>query len=309
VTYSSTGVGVIGGSQSFSGSVGVEADSTLAADGIGLKAQSSGGTNSITGLFFAYGPSGKIISGQAWDSGFNAHEYFAVSATGQVKSNSLFAANAASFTKDSFTSPGTAAALQAENAGTSGEVAWLAHTQSSNHAAVVKLVLPTSSTSNFLECHIPDGTRKCHITNLGTYVGGSDFAEALPVRSQRQLYEPGDVLVMSSDGKSVQKTTARYSRRVVGVYSTRPAVLGAEKGGVSRVDPDDVPVAITGIVPAKVTTENGPIEVGDLLVTSSRPGYAMRATDPRLMLGAVVGKAMEPLAAGRGMVKVLVILR
>jgi hypothetical protein len=75
------------------------------------------------------------------------------------------------------------------------------------------------------------------------------------------------------------------------------------------VDPDDVPVAITGIVPAKVTTENGPIQVGDLLVTSSRPGYAMRATDPRLMLGAVVGKAMEPLAAGRGMVKVLVILR
>ena len=140
-------------------------------------------------------------------------------------------------------------------------------------------------------------------------MAGSDFAEALPVHSQRELYEPGDVLVMSSDGKSVQRTTVRYSRRVVGVYSTRPAVLGAEKGGVSRVDADDVPVAITGIVPAKVTTENGPIQVGDLLVTSSRPGYAMRATNPRQMLGAVVGKAMEPLAAGSGAIKVLVILR
>ncbi len=170
-------------------------------------------------------------------------------------------------------------------------------------------MLPTGSTSNFLECHIPDGTRKCHITTAGTFVAGSDFAEALPARGQRELYEPGDVLVMSIDGKGVQKTTARYSRRVVGVYSTRPAVLGAEKGGVTRVDPDDIPVAITGIVPTKVSTENGPVLVGDLLVTSSRLGYAMKATNPRQMLGAVVGKALEPLSAGSGSIKVLVILK
>ena len=288
------GIGVAGFTTSDTGArVGVMGftDSTTGSP-ILVEGFSPNGTSPIP--FAAVGPSGQV---------------FSVTATGEVTSNSSSANNAASFTKDSLTSPGTLAALQAENAGSNGEVAWLAHTQSGNHSAVVKLVLPTSSTSNFLECHIPDGTRKCHITTAGTFVAGSDFAEALPVHSQRELYEPGDVLVMSSDGKSVQRTTVRYSRRVVGVYSTRPAVLGAEKGGVSRVDADDVPVAITGIVPAKVTTENGPIQVGDLLVTSSRPGYAMRATNPRQMLGAVVGKAMEPLAAGSGAIKVLVILR
>lgn len=43
-------------------------------------------------------------------------------------------------------------------------------------------------------------------------------------------------------------------------------------------------------------------------MTSFQPGYAMRATDPHQMLGAVVGKAMEPLAVGTGTVKVLLIL-
>jgi hypothetical protein len=212
-------------------------------------------------------------------------------------------------TKDSSTSPGTLAALQVQNAGANGEVAWLAHTTTTNKAPVVKVVLPSGSTTNFLECHIPDGTHKCHITSTGTFVAGSYFAEALPARGHPELYEPGDVLVMSTDGKGVQKTTSRYSRRVVGVYSTRPAVLGAEKGGVSRVDPDDIPVAITGIVPTKVSIENGPVLVGDLLVTSSRLGYAMKATNPRQMLGAVVGKALEPLSQGSGSIKVLVILK
>jgi hypothetical protein len=259
-----------------------------------LWAGSSGGGDLIIGFLYNTPTSDKVLE---------------VGASGQLSVNSEASGYGASFTKGSLARAATLAAMQVLNASTSGEAAWLSQGSTSDTAAVIKLVLPSGSTSNFLECNIPDGTRKCHITTAGTYVGGSDFAEALPVRSQRELYEPGDVLVMSSDGKTVQKTTSRYSRRVVGVYSTRPAVLGAEKDGVSRVDPDDVPVAITGIVPAKVTTENGPIQVGDLLVTSSRPGYAMRATDPRLMLGAVVGKAMEPLAAGRGMVKVLVILR
>ncbi|MGH7486700.1 MAG: hypothetical protein ACREMY_14035, partial [bacterium] len=109
VTYDSTGVGVIGSTQSFSGSVGVEADNTLSSDGIALKAQSSGDPSSIAGLFFAYGPYGKIISGQAWDAQFNAHELFSVADNGRVVSNTLGANNAASFTKDSFASPGTVA--------------------------------------------------------------------------------------------------------------------------------------------------------------------------------------------------------
>ena len=35
-------------------------------------------------------------------------------------------------------------------------------------------------------------------------------------------------------------------------------------------------VALAGRVPVKVTDENGPIQKGDLLTTSGKPGYAMR---------------------------------
>jgi hypothetical protein len=72
---------------------------------------------------------------------------------------------------------------------------------------------------------------------------------------------------------------------------------------------DEVPLAIVGIVPCKVTAQDGPIEVGDLLVSSSRPGYAMKGTDRSRMLGAVVGKALEPLGKGIGVIQVLVTLQ
>ena len=38
-----------------------------------------------------------------------------------------------------------------------------------------------------------------------------------------------------------------------------------------------------------------PIQPGDLLTTSSRPGYAMKAADPAQAWGAILGKAMTAL--------------
>jgi hypothetical protein len=71
----------------------------------------------------------------------------------------------------------------------------------------------------------------------------------------------------------------------------------------------EVPLAIVGIVPCKVTAENGAIAVGDLLVASFTPGHAMKGTDRAKMLGAIVGKALEPLGEGKGVVQVLVTLQ
>lgn len=228
---------------------------------------------------------------------------------------SLFASsassNAGTFVKGGSTIPSTLAALQVQNVSTSGEAGWFGNNNASNTASVIKLVNSVStSTANFLECDRPDNTRKCHIDSNGTFVSGSDFAEALPARGERRLYEPGDVLVMARTGIGVEKTREGYSRRVIGIYSTRPGLLGAEKGGgESRVDSSDVPVAITGIVPTKVSAENGPIRVGDLLVSSPTLGYAMRATDSTRTRGAIVGKALQPLSAHKGVISVLVMLR
>ena len=62
-------------------------------------------------------------------------------------------------------------------------------------------------------------------------------------------------------------------------------------------------LALVGVVLAKVTDEGGPIEIGDLLVSSSTPGHAMRwdgAGSP-----ALVGKALEPMTDDYGVILVL----
>ncbi|SDY54957.1 hypothetical protein SAMN05661080_03817 [Modestobacter sp. DSM 44400] len=56
----------------------------------------------------------------------------------------------------------------------------------------------------------------------------------------------------------------------------------------------------------KVDADVAPIEVGDPLTTSPTRGHAQKATDRARSRGAVIGKAMAPLASGRGVVPVLV---
>jgi hypothetical protein len=67
------------------------------------------------------------------------------------------------------------------------------------------------------------------------------------------------------------------------------------------------PVAFTGIVACKVDASHGAIQVGDLLTTSPTRGHAMRADHPSP--GTILGKALEALPEGTGLIKVLVMLR
>ncbi len=137
---------------------------------------------------------------------------------------------------------------------------------------------------------------------------GGDYAESVDVTGDRTAYEPGDVLVLDADnpGKMLKSIEA-YSTSVSGIYSTKPGTVGRRQTTPKSLD--EVPMAVVGIVPAKVSTENGPIKVGDLLVTSSIPGYAMKGTDRSRMLGAIVGKAMAKLDSGTGIIEVLVTLQ
>jgi hypothetical protein len=57
----------------------------------------------------------------------------------------------------------------------------------------------------------------------------------------------------------------------------------------------------------KVDASYGSIRPGDLLTTSATPGHAMLAYEPQP--GTIVGKALEPLDTGTGVIKVLVTLR
>jgi hypothetical protein len=162
------------------------------------------------------------------------------------------------------------------------------------------------------------GTHKFRVdTNGVTYAdggfqsSGADFAESLSVRGKRSQYEPGDVLEIDQKAnRNLALSHHPYATLVAGIYSTKPGLLASPH---TIDDPafksSEVPLAVVGIVPCKVTSENGPIARGDLLVTSSLAGYAMRGTDRRRMLGAVVGKALEPMPKGKGVIEVLVTLQ
>lgn len=137
---------------------------------------------------------------------------------------------------------------------------------------------------------------------------GGDYAESVDVTGNRLKYEPGDVLVVDSNapGRFLKGSTP-YSTLVAGVYSTKPGLVGRHQQTPKSLG--EVPMAVVGIVPTKATAENGPIQTGDLLVTSSQPGYAMKGTDRSRLTGAVVGKALAPLPAGNGVIEVLVTLQ
>jgi hypothetical protein len=66
-------------------------------------------------------------------------------------------------------------------------------------------------------------------------------------------------------------------------------------------------LSLAGRVPVKVDASYGSIRPGDALVASDTPGRAMRAEDPAP--GTVIGKALEPCAAGQGLIMMLVMNR
>jgi hypothetical protein len=133
--------------------------------------------------------------------------------------------------------------------------------------------------------------------------GGADFAEMLPGAAG---LEPGDVLVIGADGKLYRSTEA-YAGAVVGVYSTEPGFVGGS--GIDGADPEDVPLAVVGIVPVKASAENGAIAPGDLLTASDTPGHVMRCQGVEPCFGRTVGKALEGLDAGTGLIQMLVMLQ
>jgi hypothetical protein len=153
----------------------------------------------------------------------------------------------------------------------------------------------------------PNGGGTQTVAWTGSLCGG-DYAESVDASGDRSHYEPGDVLVLDAENPGkVLKSIEPYSTFVSGIYSTKPGVIGRRQA--TEKTASEIPMAMVGIVPTKVSTENGPVHVGDMLVSSSTPGYAMKGTDRGRMLGAVIGKAMGNLSAGTGTMEVLVSLQ
>lgn len=132
---------------------------------------------------------------------------------------------------------------------------------------------------------------------------GADFAERFAVVGSIAAYTPGDVLQISHEAdRHLERTAEPYSRRIAGVYATKPGVLLGTLDSATSV-----PLGVVGVIPTKVTNEGGPIRRGDLLVTSSTPGHAMKGDPDRIGVGMVIGRALQDFdGAETGMIEVLV---
>jgi len=146
--------------------------------------------------------------------------------------------------------------------------------------------------------------------NGGTQNSGADVAEAFDVEGAFSDYEPGDILVISTDtDRTIEKSSEPYSTLVAGVYATKPGVLLTEENIDSELI-GKVPMGVIGVIPTKVCLEGGNIKRGDLLVTSSKSGVAMKGDPKKVQIGQVLGKALQDYnQEGIGKIKVLVSIK
>jgi hypothetical protein len=129
------------------------------------------------------------------------------------------------------------------------------------------------------------------------------------VESREELSAGTLVVLDAARPNNVIASSARYDTRVAGVISARPGItLGEHAEG-------KVLVATTGRVKVRVSARNGPINIGDLLVTGDEQGVAMKSSAVRIggvrmhRPGTIIGKALEPMAHGTGEILVLLSLQ
>jgi len=134
-----------------------------------------------------------------------------------------------------------------------------------------------------------------------------DVAEWVPARPG---LGNGTVLVVDPNKDNHVLPSAKpYDTGVAGVVSTQPGILLGEPGS------EKVKVTHNGRVRVKVDARHGSIKIGDLLVTSATPGYAMRSVPVNVggaaihRPGTILGKALEPLESGLGEILVLLTLQ
>lgn len=152
------------------------------------------------------------------------------------------------------------------------------------------------------------------VSNTGVTAVGvpltATYADLAEWASVKGSVSPGTVVIVRREGRNeLMPSQTAYDTRVAGVVSAKPGIVLGEEGHGKAT------VATTGRVKVKVDANAGAIEVGDLLVTSNREGFAMRS-DPIDVAGikmhrpgTLIGKALEPLEAGEGEILVLLSLQ
>jgi hypothetical protein len=153
-----------------------------------------------------------------------------------------------------------------------------------------------------------DGQAKIHLDgDTGDIrLMGADCAEEFDV-DESEPVEPGSVLTIAGGGR-LRPCGEPYDHRVAGVVSGAGPLRSGIVMNSRHGQPRRPPIALTGKVLCNVDAGYGAVDAGDLLTTSETVGHAMKAADSSRAFGATLGKALEPLHAGSGLVPILVAL-
>ena len=127
------------------------------------------------------------------------------------------------------------------------------------------------------------------------FMPGSTLANSLPTAETVTLEEvgtvsEGTVVVANEDTGTYRVSSSADAAAIYGVAAARPPV-------VYTTENNNVPVITEGIAFVRVTSSNGEIRRGDLLVSSEEEGVAMRAGESEQYVFAI---ALEPLVTGSG---------
>lgn len=164
---------------------------------------------------------------------------------------------------------------------------FLPFTRQGTDTTYVSTSLKYNPSTNSLKSTIFDG--------VATSAYYADLAERY---AADEIYDPGTVVVIGGK-KEITVTHIRADISVAGVISKNPAFMMNKDAGSNETHPY---VALRGRIPCKVL---GPVKKGNLLVTSSVPGYAevYKSNDNPL---AVIGKSLEDFNDIKGIIEILV---
>jgi hypothetical protein len=120
------------------------------------------------------------------------------------------------------------------------------------------------------------------------------YADLAELYTSDESYEAGTVLIFGGDAETTT-TTIYGDARLAGVVSTNPAhLLNSNLTGTVSA------IALVGRIPCKII---GQVKKGDMLTTSSIPGYATKMIE--FIPGAFVGKALhDKETSGEGIVEI-----
>ncbi|HJZ78109.1 MAG TPA: hypothetical protein VKE51_40560 [Vicinamibacterales bacterium] len=158
----------------------------------------------------------------------------------------------------------------------------------------------------------PAATEKLRVAGNVTVDGniGAKYQDVAEWVETAAPLDPGTVVIVDpAEPNRVLAAPKAYDTRVAGAVSRQPGLVLGEQGD------DKAMVAQSGRVRIKADASYGAIRIGDLLVTSPTPGYAMRSRPKRVAgtwmhrPGTLLGKALEALPDGKGEILVLLTLQ